>query len=192
MAEPSLVLKHHRQDDFADVERTLVDVYVKVYAENLHDPFFSVGSFTERLQSHSSSDGWEVVIGYSNGVAIGYAYGAPLAGGTGWWSRVDTQLDPLFIAETGRRTLALFELMVVSAWRGTGTALRIHDELLRQRHEERVSLYVERDHPRVKALYERWGYESIGTKQPFPDAPFYYLMWRPLQADGEHRGITIT
>lgn len=191
MAERTLALKRYRSDDFADVEQTLIDVYAEVYAESLQDTFFSVASFTDRLHSHSSSASWEVVIGYNNDTAVGYAYGASLAGGTGWWSRVDPPLDPAFTAETGSRTLALFEIMVVAAWRGSGTALRIHDELLRQRHEERVSLYVERAHPKVKALYERWGYKSVGTKQPFPDAPHYNLLWRPLHAAGEYRGITV-
>ncbi|MEV5309148.1 hypothetical protein [Streptomyces sp. NPDC052610] len=79
-------------------------------------------------------------------------------------------------AETGTRTFALSELMVVEKIRGTGAAKLIHDELLRGRPEDRVTLLVERDHPRVRALYEAWGYEWFGEVLPFSDAPLYDAM----------------
>ncbi|ARZ67960.1 hypothetical protein SMD11_2309 [Streptomyces albireticuli] len=85
-------------------------------------------------------------------------------------------------AEDGARTLALFELMVRHPWRGTGVAQRIHEELLTGRPEERVTLLVEPTHVKVKALYERWGYEDIGDQRPFPDAPVYATMLRTLRA----------
>ncbi|GAA0470754.1 hypothetical protein GCM10009544_36040 [Streptomyces stramineus] len=91
-----------------------------------------------------------------------------------------TPLPAPDIAENGRRTLALFELMVRKPWRGTGSARRIHEELLAGRSEDRVTLLVEPTHPKVKALYERWGYEYVGDQQPFPDAPIYSTMLRPL------------
>jgi hypothetical protein len=65
---------------------------------------------------------------------------------------------------------------VVEKVRGTGAARQIHDELLRGRPEERVTLLVERDHPKVRALYEAWGYEWFGELLPFPDAPLYDAM----------------
>lgn len=66
--------------------------------------------------------------------------------------------------------------MTVAKVRGTGAARRIHDELPRGRPEERVTLLVERDHPRVRALYESWGYEWFGEVLPFPDAPWHDAM----------------
>lgn len=85
------------------------------------------------------------------------------------------------MTETGSRTFALSELMVVEHVRGTGAAQQIHDELLRPRHEERATLLVERAHPRVRARYEEWGYQWLGEVMPFPNAPLYDAMVLPLR-----------
>jgi GNAT superfamily N-acetyltransferase len=92
-------------------------------------------------------------------------------------------LDPLpaaDIAETGQRTLALFEMMIRRPWRGTGLAERIHEALLEGQAEERVPLLVEKTRPRVQELYESCGYRNIGDQQPFCDAPIYATMLRDL------------
>lgn len=175
-----LVANRHGYRDLPQIQQLLIDVYAEVYAQKLSDPFFSVHKFSERLRAHASAPSWEAVIGYDEGEPVGYAYGATLSTGSAWWSTIDPPLDASFTRETGNRTLALFELMVRTPWRGLGAARFIHDELLRARYEERVSLGVERDHPKVKALYESWGYRSAGEEQPFPSAPVYFLMWRPL------------
>ncbi|MFE2145458.1 hypothetical protein ACFXA3_27605 [Streptomyces sp. NPDC059456] len=48
------------------------------------------------------------------------------------------------------------------------------------RDERGVTLLVDPGHPKVKALYEGWGYLHIGDQQPFPDAPVYTTMLRTL------------
>lgn len=181
MPTSQFVARRYRSSEFPEVEKLLIEIYGEVYAERLADPFFSVRSFSERLRAHSYPKSWEAVVGYDGDNPIGYAYGSSLSAGSGWWSGVNQPLDPAFTEETGHRTLALFELMIRKPWRGRGLARWVHDELVDVRHEERVSLGVECDHPKVMSLYERWGYRSVGKEQPLPDAPFYYLMWRPTQ-----------
>jgi len=61
--------------------------------------------------------------------------------------------------------------MVRRPWRGTGAAKAIHDELLSGRDEERVTLLVHKEHGKVRALYERWGYRTVGETVPFEGAP---------------------
>lgn len=39
-------------------------------------------------------------------------------------------------------------------------------------------MLVESAHRRVRALYEQWGYESVGRSQPYPDGPLYDVMLR--------------
>ncbi|MGO4427709.1 N-acetyltransferase family protein, partial [Streptomyces sp. MCAF7] len=174
-------LRRYDLDDLDAIRQTLTDVYAEVYADRLSDPFFSVEQFEERLKGHVTRDPWEVVIGWDGEEPVGYAYGSPLPTRSRWWAGM---LDPLpeeMTTEDGKRTMALFELMVRQPWRKTGTARRIHEELLVGRAEERVTLLVEPTHPKVKALYESWGYESIGDQQPFPDAPVYATMLRILR-----------
>jgi len=176
-------MTRHGAEEFPQTRQLLIDIYAEVYADSLGDPFFSLQGFSERLDAHASASSWEVVIGYDEEEPIGYAYGAALSPRSGWWAGIAPPLDAKFTAETGSRTLALFELMLRAPWRGIGAARRIHDELLHERSEERVSLGVERDRPKVRALYESWGYRSVGEERPFPSAPVYFLMWRPVRLE---------
>ncbi|MFH8993237.1 hypothetical protein [Streptomyces sp. NPDC017940] len=70
------------------------------------------------------------------------------------------------------------EIVVRRTWRGTGLTPRIHEELLRERTEQRVTLLVnpKAGHGKVQALYQRWGYEKLGEQQPFPASPVFAAM----------------
>jgi GNAT superfamily N-acetyltransferase len=177
-ATVSLIRYGHAQ--FRDVRPTLVSLYADVYADQLADPFFSVERFEQRLEGYSSRPGWEAVVGYDGGEAAGYAFASTLPEGSAWWTEMLRPLPEEEAKEDGSRTLALFELMVRAPWRGTGLARRIHEELLAGRPEDRVTLLVEATHPKVKALYEQWGYQNVGDQRPFPDAPLYATMVRQL------------
>jgi GNAT superfamily N-acetyltransferase len=177
--------RHYRADRLPEIRDLLLDVYAEVYADRLDDPFFTLERFDERLDGQLRSPNWEAVVGYDGGEPVGYAYGATRPANSTAWQGVQPAPDPELAREDGRRTFFLFELMVRVPWRKTGTAARLHEELLRDRTEERVSLTVEHDHPRVRALYERWGYRHVGSTHPFPDAPLLDVMLRPLVlADG--------
>jgi GNAT superfamily N-acetyltransferase len=182
----SLELRHYT--DVEPVRQTIVDIHVEVRRRDLGltGPFYSAERFDERLSAHSSVPGWEAVIAYDGAEPAGFAYATPLGAGTRWWGAMTSPLPEGYTVETGKRTLALNEIVVRRAWRGTGLAHRIHEELLDGRDEERVTLLV---NPRagdgkVQAVYERWGYEKIGEQQPFADSPVFASMMRePL-----HRG----
>jgi hypothetical protein len=89
---------------------------------------------------------------------------------------------PLLDGFTDINTMALKEIMVRSPWRGTGTARRIHDELLSQRTEQRVTLLVNplAGEGKVQGLYETWGYTAFNRQQPSPDSPALTAMIRDL------------
>lgn len=176
-----LVLEHRDAVGLVDIRPQLLDVYAEVYADRLDEEFHSVARFDERLGWNAEVPGFAAVVGYIDGRPVGYAYGCTLQAGTRWWNGLRTPVPDGATDETGARTFALSELMVVAGVRGTGVSRRIHDELLRDRPEERVTLLVERDHPRVRALYEVWGYEQFGEVLPFPDAPLYDAMLLRLQ-----------
>jgi GNAT superfamily N-acetyltransferase len=179
----TLVLTRYASDQLPAIRPTLVEVYAQVYADQLDDPFFSPDRFAERLDAYASRPGWQAVVGHERGQVAGYAFGAALAPGAAWWRGMLEPLPPQDTAEDGARTFALYEIMLRSPWRGTGAAERIHEELLAGRTEQRATLLVETAHPRVKALYQRWGYRHLGDQRPFPDAPLYATMLRePLRA----------
>ncbi|MFI1148212.1 GNAT family N-acetyltransferase [Streptomyces sp. NPDC020817] len=182
MSASEIALHRYGTDQLSTIRPTLVGVYAEVYENEIdEDPFFSVDRFEGRLTGHSARPSWEAVVAYDGGEAAGYAYAAPLPENTGWWAHMLQSLPAVDTAEDGTRTIALFEIMVRAPWRGTGLAQRIHEELLAGRTEERVTLLVEPGHPKVRDLYQSWGYQHIGDQQPFPDAPIYATMLRTLR-----------
>ncbi|MEU3551274.1 hypothetical protein [Streptomyces longwoodensis] len=54
------------------------------------------------------------------------------------------------------------ELMVRVPWRKTGAARQLHGALLEDRPEERATLLVDQEHPKVHVLYESWGWQTLG------------------------------
>lgn len=182
MPAESVTLTRYGLEELSAIRPVLLEVYEEVYAaEIVQDEFFSVPRFADRLEGHASRPGWEAVVAYDGNEVTGYAYASPLPEGSRWWAGM---LDPLPEEETrenGKRTLALFELMVRAPWRKTGVSHQVHEKLLAGRREERVTLLVEPEHPKVKALYEQWGYRHIGDQKPFDDSPVYASMVRPLR-----------
>ncbi|MFD5696538.1 GNAT family N-acetyltransferase [Streptomyces lasiicapitis] len=180
----SVELRHYR--DVEVVRQTIVDIHLEVRLRDfgLVGDFYSAERFNDRLTMHRSVPGWEAVIAYDGDQPAGFAYCTPLGPTTRWWSSMTTPLPEGYTDEDGARTLALNEIVVRRNWRGTGLAQRIHEELLKGRQEKRVTLLVNPapSDGKVQKLYEQWGYEPIGTQQPFPDSPVMTAMTRPLHS----------
>lgn len=172
----ALRLERRNAMDLGDIRAQLLDVYAEIYADRIGEEFHSVVRFDERLGWNTQVPGFSAVVGYVENTPVGYAYGCTLQPSTRWWRGLRTPVPEGAATETGSRTFALSELMVTERVRGTGAAKLIHDELLRGRTEERATLLVEQDHPKVRALYEKWGYTWFGEVLPFPDAPLYDAM----------------
>ncbi|SHN19291.1 GNAT family N-acetyltransferase [Cryptosporangium aurantiacum] len=176
----SLDLRHYRNP--SEVRDLLVNVYAEVYAHELNEPFSTIEAFSDRLAGHVTIPRWECVVGYDDAEPVAYIYGGSLRATTSWWHDLDPPVCGDFIREDGHRTLGIFELMVRRPWRKTGAAHAIHEELLADRPEQRASLAVDHAHPRVRAMYERWGYRFVGAHRP-PGiaAPLLDIMVRDLR-----------
>ncbi|MFI7103770.1 GNAT family N-acetyltransferase [Streptomyces sp. NPDC050161] len=168
-------LKHYGQEDVKAIRSMLLDIHDAVY-EGMPGTFDSRERFAEFVDGWSSRDGWVCVMGFDEGEPVGYAYGAPFSPG-GWWrgSERPASLGP------GECAFALSELMVMPRWRKTGASLELHEGLLAGRDEEAATLFVDRSHPKVVALYGSWGYEIVDESQPFDDSPTYAVMLKRLQ-----------
>lgn len=174
--DPRIACHRFSVDDLEHIRQVLLDVYVEVYADRLTGPFFSAERFIDRLNSQITAPRWEAVIGYHDDQPIGYAYGASLRPNTTLWQNMDPVPSESFIAESAGRTFFMFELMLRTPWRKRGLSKHLHDALLAGRSETRTALTVEHDHPRVRALYESWGYTNMGADRPMADAPLYDVM----------------
>ncbi|MEU3984616.1 N-acetyltransferase [Streptomyces sp. NPDC026672] len=185
---------YHRTTDVAEVRRLIVDIHVEVRGEFglMERPFYHRDRFDERLTAYSSRPGWEAVVGYQGGEPVGYVFAVPLGEDTRWWSSERVSLPDAYVKEDGARTLALNEILVRRPWRGAqgkGTARALHEELLSRRTEQRVTLLVNPalSEGRLKAVYESWGYQQIGSQQPFDDSPVFATMMRdPLHQAQEN------
>ncbi|MFJ1705131.1 GNAT family N-acetyltransferase [Kitasatospora sp. NPDC088346] len=169
-------LRHHT-DLTARARRDLVDVYAEVRAPLLHLANYRVEAFVGRLDRHVGEPGFGLVLGYDGDVPVGYAYGNTVDAGDRYWRRM---AEPLPAGFTDTPVLAVKEIGVRTAWRGTGTARRIHDELLAHRAEGRVTLMVNplAGDGKVRALYETWGYRAVNSQRPTPDSPRLTVMVR--------------
>lgn len=169
---------HHHTGLTTEVRRDLLDVYADVRAPLLHLANYCVEAFAERLDRHAGEPGFELVLGYDGELPVGYAYGNTVDAGDPYWKRM---AEPLPDGYTDTPVLALREIGIRAPWRGTGTARRIHDELLAHRTEDRVILMVNplAGDGKVQAVYETWGYQATNSQRPSPDSPRLTAMARP-------------
>lgn len=158
------------------LETVLGPVYEASHADVLADPFYSTARFIERVRGYMKSPGFALVAARADDTAIGFAFGYVLPPASRWWQGLTTPVQEGFTTETGDRTFALNELMVTPKWQGQGIAHALHDELLRNRHEERATLLVRENNETAQRAYKRWGWHKVGKLRPFPDAPHFDAM----------------
>ncbi len=174
MTAPALTLRFHGHADAAQLRTLLLDVHDDCYADQLDDPFHTRERFAWFIDHWLSNPRWACVIGYDAAEdaaePVGFAYGAPLGESREWWRG---RLDP---EPEQTATFGLSELMVRPRWRKTGVSRRLHDALLDSRPEPLAVLTVDREHPKVQALYEAWGYQKVGEEKPFDDSPVFAVM----------------
>ncbi|MEU4897083.1 GNAT family N-acetyltransferase [Streptomyces sp. NPDC044780] len=175
--EPSLSttgvdVRHFTHADLPEIRQTLIDVHADAYADAMDDEFNQrFPWFVDHWGGHPE---FSCVIAFDGDKAVGFAYGAPAVPGREWWRE---HLDP---APAKDLTFSYSELAVVPRWRKKGLAERLTRTLLAKRNENLVVLLVDPDHPRVRALYESWGFRKVGERQPFPDSPVYAVMLAEL------------
>lgn len=176
-AKVTALLRLVSTEDLPEGRATLLELYADVRAPLLHLPHYSVEGFAERLDRHSGEPGFKAVLGFEGDAPVGYAYANTLARDDRWWSRMD---EPLPDGFTDISTMAVKEIGVRLKWRGTGAALQIHDELIADRDEQRVTLLVnpQAGDGKVQAVYAGWGYVPFNSQQPSPGSAALVAMIR--------------
>ncbi|MEU6934432.1 GNAT family N-acetyltransferase [Streptomyces sp. NPDC046374] len=170
MTTPTYTLRPYGPSEAGEIRQILLDVHADAYADQMDDPFHEQERFAWFVDHWSGLPGFTCVIAYDGDEPAGYAYGAPAVHGREWWR---DYLDP---APEATATFSLSELMVRPKWRATGLSAQLHTELIGPRPEPLTVLLVDTTHPRVQALYETWGYQKVGERQPFADTPLYAVM----------------
>ncbi|MGW0874266.1 GNAT family N-acetyltransferase [Streptomyces sp. NPDC002740] len=163
--------------ELGSVRGDVVDVYAEVRAPLLHMPNYAVTAFGERLDRHGAEPGFTLVLAYADEHPVGYAYGNRIEHGDRYWQRTTPEPTEEY---TQHPTVALKEIGVRDAWRGTGTARRMHDAFLATRDEPYATLMVNpaAGDGKVHKLYQSWGYHDLGQSQPAPASPVLTVMIR--------------
>lgn len=177
MTPRDLTFTHHDPASTGQIlGSVIVPLYETSHADVVANPFYSTERFAERVRGYVRAPGFEIAIAYVEGTPVGQAFGYTLPETSRWWEGLTTPVSAGFTTETGRRTFAFNELMVVPEWQGQGVAHALHDELLGGRKEERATLLVRDDNASAQAAYRRWGWQKIGKLRPYPDAPHFDAM----------------
>ncbi|MGW3563057.1 N-acetyltransferase family protein [Streptomyces sp. NPDC000941] len=156
MSADLLTTVYYTRERLQDIRDTILDVYSEAYADDIEtNPFFSMERFEERLEGHTSAPGWACVIAEVGEEVAGFTYG---------------------FADRDGVTFKLCENMLRQKWRRRGISQVMHSELISHRQEQCAQLLVRRERPRLRTMYEKWGYRHAGERLPFPDSPLYDVM----------------
>jgi GNAT superfamily N-acetyltransferase len=183
MTPSGTTFTHHDAGTVEEIfDSVVVPVYEASHADVISNPFYSADRFIERVRGYMRSPAFELVAAYADGRPVGQAFGYALPADARWWNGLTTAVPDGFTIETGKRTFAFNELMVVPDRQGEGVAHALHDELLGGRPEERATLLVREDNTTAQNAYAKWGWEKVAKLRPYPDAPHFDAMILPLQA----------
>lgn len=172
------------------LQSTVEAVYASAYIEAIASghSFDTVDAFMSRFAVYVANPSFDLVVAYEGARPIGQTWGWPLNEDTRWWTGLDSEPEPGFTREDGRRTFALSEIMVARDRTGRGIAHDLHDRLLLERFEQRATLLVEPENTAARRTYLHWGWRKVAHLRPaWDDAPvfdvFIKLLSRPDTGD---------
>ena len=185
-------VKHLSAVEFPNLLEVSKEVYADAY--RLADSAEAVAAFAERAMKAQQQEGFTVVTAYSGQTCVGFAFGYPLpAHNSHWWAGLTPRRDKDFSQETGQRTFVVAELAVRCLWQKRGVGHRLHDALLSNRPEERATLACNPEDAHLRALYQHWGWHSVGivpgTAGEARDRYELFLMM--LRAEGQDESAKV-
>lgn len=176
-----LTLTIYGTDTSLDQRSTVGELYAEVYAE---PPYYEgpaeVADFTSGWSRKIDQRNFRLVVARRADEPIGFAFGLQLRARTKWWDGALTPLPDELTAEYPGRTFAIIEIAVRRPYRQHGIGRLLHTHLTAGLSEQRITLLVRPEAPAPQHAYRSWGYQTVGQIQPFPDAPLYDAMIKPL------------
>jgi len=154
-------LTHHTSTEAAGWLDGLCDVYADAYC--VEPDGEKTSAFRTRAIKSLERPRYSLLTVQVSEQLVGFCFGYALPEGTYWWDGLTPLPAAGFTTEDGTRTFALAEIEVRTAWQGKGIGRVLHDAMLAQRHEERATLATGPQADAARALYERWGWQAVGT-----------------------------
>jgi ribosomal protein S18 acetylase RimI-like enzyme len=180
----------------ADIQRydansvsSVIPVIGRLYEVVYREPPYCEGpddvrEFVEGMPRRAAQPAFRLVVATTDGKPVGFAFGHQLPADTKWWQGATTPLPDSIVREYAGHTFAVIELAVLAEYRRRGIAKAMHDALLVDADEERVTLLVRPEAMPARRAYERWGYARVGAIRPWPEAPLYDAMMLNLRRLG--------
>ncbi|MBL6278235.1 GNAT family N-acetyltransferase [Micromonospora fiedleri] len=171
--------------DAAGLMDTLCEVYADAYGEVPgEDANVKTDAFRDRATAALSARNYELVTARTGDELVGFVFGYSLRQDRNWFAGLDPAPEPGFTDERGgERTVVLAEIEVRKAWQGKGVGRGLHNEFLSGRREERATLTANPVATATHALYQRWGWQRVGTIPGRPGAYYreYAMFVRQLR-----------
>jgi ribosomal protein S18 acetylase RimI-like enzyme len=179
----AVVLTHHTAEEVPALLDELCSAYADAYGEvSGEDAGAKVAAFRDRATKALEARNYSLVTARADGELAGFVFGYSVRPDRGWWDGLVPEPAAGFTDETGSRTVVLAEIEVRRAWQGRGLGHRLNDAFLSTRAEERATLATGPKADAARAMYERWGWQRVGTVPGKPGAYFseYVLYYLPL------------
>ncbi|MGH3625117.1 MAG: GNAT family N-acetyltransferase [Sciscionella sp.] len=165
-----LVLTHHAGAEAATLMDELCDVYADAYG--VQPDSEKTSAFRTRATNALEWPRYGLLTARDGTQLVGFAFGYTLPAGTSWWDGLTPAPAPDFTLEDGTRTFTLAEIEVRRAWQGKGVGRVLNDTVLAQRPEQRATLATGPQADAARAIYEKWGWQAVGTVPGEPGSYF--------------------
>jgi len=171
----------HRAGTASTQWRHVRNLYATIYAEPPYcEGAADVEDFASSWAGRLSQPSFRLVVAKHDDEPVGFAFGHQLGSRTRWWDGAREGIRAEVTVERPGRTFAMIELAVSRSHRCRGVGRELHAHVLAGLGEERVTLLVRPDVPAAQCAYRAWGYQCVGSIQPFPDAPVYDAMIKQI------------
>ncbi|MGH2599866.1 MAG: GNAT family N-acetyltransferase [Dehalococcoidia bacterium] len=155
----------------------LRDVYAEVYAEPPYEKNEDdVAEFHNRYDQQVVRSGFTVIMATVDDELAGFSYGLSFEAGKWWRGAIVEPPDEIRNATK----FAVVELVLRKPYRGHGLGRRMMNELLRDRPEEYAILLSNPKAP-ARRVYDRWGWQQVGTVRSYPTWPASDALVLPLR-----------
>lgn len=146
-----------QREDVADV---YVEAYHRVHGEEFHDRQEFLRAFAEDVQR----TGFDMVVASGGGKPAAHAYGFLLDRDGEWWRGLDDGV-PWDVEEltVSGQVFGLAELMVLPAFRRSGVATRMVEQLLLRTDAALVTMRIDPANEAAVGALRSWGWTRLGV-----------------------------
>ena len=141
------------------------DDFVGLDLKDKNPEFYSIERFSTRVNNwYMTRPRFQCVLARLGTELVGFSTASNLRENDSWWSDAHPSLHQEFIFENGKRTMAIFDFMTKSSFRGQKVASNMHKILLGNSNTERVTLLSSEQQQPAHYMWFSWDYLIISKR----------------------------